>query len=175
MLKIKVKDEIFEHAKNQVEKFNFGQRGIADGNQEEQRVGLIGQTAVQELLGLEWPSGKTGFDNGVDFIMNGKRVDVKTMGRTVDMRDYFVHNFLGLQKKYDVDIYIFCSFNKLKGELTICGSLKKEEFDEKSNFYPEGTIRTRSNGTTFRTKADLYEIPQTNLDPINSVEDIRNL
>lgn len=175
MFIINVKDEILEHAKNQVDRYNFGQRGIADGNKEEQMVGLIGQTTVQDLLGLDWPTGENGFDNGVDFIINGKRVDVKTMGRTVSMRDYFVHNFLGLQINYDVDIYVFCSFNKNNEELTVCGSLNKEELEEKSNFYNKGTERTRSNGTSFKTKADLYEILQTNLDPINSVEDLMKL
>jgi hypothetical protein len=33
------------------------------------------------------------------------------MGRTTDVRDYYVNNFLGIQLKYNTDVYIFCSFN----------------------------------------------------------------
>jgi len=38
-----------------------------------------------------------------DFLINGMRVDIKTMTRRVPVRDYFVHNFVGYQKDYDVD------------------------------------------------------------------------
>ena len=175
MIDIKVSDVISKYATEQVKRYNFGQRGIADGNQEEQKTGIIGQSIVQDLLGLPSPDGESGFDNGVDFELNNKKIDVKTMGRTVPMRDYFVHNFIGLQKEYDVDIYIFCSLNKTNNILTICGYIRKDELDEKANFYEKGTERIRSNGSTFNTKADLYEIPQSNLRKINLKEDLLNL
>ena len=43
------------------------------------------------------------------------------------------------------------------------------------DFYREGDIRTRSNGTTFVTKADLYEIENKDLFPVNSLNDIKRV
>lgn len=175
MLEIEVTEEIKKYAEEQVEQYNFGQRGVADGTKEQQIVGIIGQTVVQDLLGLAWPEGSNGFDNGVDLILNNKKVDVKTMGRTVEMRDYFVHNFIALQLNYDVDILIFCSFNKRTNKLTICGFINKNDLHEKARFFKKGEERRRSDGSTFKLFTDLYEIPQSQLEPINSIEMLTEL
>ena len=44
-----------------------------------------------------------GFDNGIDFVLNGKTYDVKTMGRTSYPKDYYVNNLI--HAKYSV-LYI---------------------------------------------------------------------
>ena len=174
MFKIKVKDELIQYCKKQVEKYNFGQRGIADGNKEEQFVGCVGESVVREFFGLEWVDGSKGFDGGKDIEYEGIKIDVKTMGRTTDVKPYYVNNFIGLQKNYEVDIYIFTSFNKEKKELTICGWLPKKELFEKASFYKKGTKRYRSDGTYFKTKADLYEISNSKLYDVNSIEELKN-
>ena len=58
--------------------------------------------------------------------------------------------------------------------LTICGYIDKESFFEKADFFAEGTKRTRTDGTSFKTKADLYEIVQNKLNSAGSIEDILN-
>lgn len=35
MITLKVKEEIIKHCELQIEKYNFGQRGYADGNKEQ--------------------------------------------------------------------------------------------------------------------------------------------
>ena len=82
------------------------------------------------------------------------------MTQSVPIRSYFVHNFIGYQKAYQVDYYVFASFNKRTNTLTICGYIGQEEFFKRVAFYPEGTTRIRFDGTSFHTFAPLYEIRQ---------------
>lgn len=111
MFDVKVTEEQLRYAADMVERFNFGQRGRGDGNKKEQLTGILGQTVFADLINAERPNGATGFDGGKDFEINHKRVDIKTMTRSVPMRPDFVHNFVGYQKDYPVDYYVFASFN----------------------------------------------------------------
>ena len=172
MFDITVTDKQIEYAEEMVKKFNFGQRGYGDGNKKEQLTGIIGQTVFSDEIKAARPTGATGFDGGKDFIINGKKIDIKTMTRSVPMRSYFVHNFIGYQKNYEVDYYIFASFNTTNKKLTICGIIDKENFFEKSTFFAKGSIRKRSDGTTFETFAPLYEIKQTALVSLNNIQEI---
>jgi len=173
MFKLEVKKEIIKHCKRQLELYNFGQRGYADGTFEQQLVGIIGQTVVLDIFNLPWVDGSEGFDGGVDLVYNNITIDVKTMGRTTDVRPYYVNNFIGLQKNYNVEAYIFTSFNKRTNELTIVGWLPKKLLEERANFFPKGSYRTRSDGSKFRTFTDLYEIKNSNLFNIKSIEDLK--
>jgi hypothetical protein len=173
MFKVKVKEDIIKYCEQQLKKYNFGQRGYADGTPEQQLVGIIGQTVVLDLFNLPWIDGSKGFDGGVDLVLNDVSIDVKTMGRTTDVRPYYVNNFIGLQKKYVVDAYIFASFNKKTNELTIVGWLPKTLLEEKADFFSKGSYRTRSNGTKFRTFTDLYEIKNSDLFDVLSIDDLK--
>jgi hypothetical protein len=172
MLDIKVSHEQRLYAFKLIKKYNFGNRGIADGNQNEQYVGILGQVVLADALNMDRPPGKIGFDGGFDFIINNKKVDVKTMGRTVTLKNSYVHNFIALQKEFDVDYYIFCSYNKRRKTLTIGGYISKTKLFKNAILYRKGTKRYRTDGTFFITKTDLYEIKQISLIPINKLDDI---
>lgn len=165
---IKVSEETKIMAWEFLQKNNIGNRSVGNGNMIEQFVGLIGEIEVKKLFGKPIDL-IAGFDGGFDFELNGKRIDVKTMGRNVDVKDDYVNNFIGYQKHFDCDIYIFCSLNKKKNELTICGWVTKKELFEMSEMYEEGTERKRSDGTSFLTKAPLYEIKNNQLNNINKL------
>lgn len=94
------------------------------------------------------------------------------MTRSVFVQPHYVHNFIGYQENYEVNYYIFASYNKKADVFTICGYVSKEQLKQKADFYPEGTIRYRDDGTSFKSRAPLYEIKQSNLEILNSVEDI---
>ncbi len=128
MLVIKVTEELIRHCEQQIEKFNFGQRNTANGSKEQQLTGIIGQSVVMKSFGLGFVKGEQGFDDGIDFVYNNKKIDVKTMGRTTDVRVSYTNNFLKLQDYFKTDLYIFCSYNKIKKEVTICGWIDKENF-----------------------------------------------
>lgn len=172
MFDINVSDEQYKYAFDMVNKYNFGQRGYGDGNKKEQLTGIIGQTVLSDLIKLPRPDGSTGFDGGQDFIINNRSVDIKTMSRTVPMRDYFVHNFVGYQKNYKVDYYIFASFNTRNRVLTICGYVNKHDFFDRATFFPKGSLRYRADGTSFETFAPLYEIEQSKLDEVTDISDL---
>lgn len=174
MFDVQVSQEQLKYAEELVDKYNFGRRGYGDGSKFEQFTGIIGQTVFADLIGEERPDGTTGFDGGKDFLINGKRIDIKTMTRKVPVRDFYVHNFVGYQKNYDVDYYVFASYNTTNKVLTICGYIGKEDFFKRASYFPKGSLRKRSDGTSFRTFAPLYEINQTDLlaaDNLNSLLD----
>jgi len=173
MFHIPVPKEILDYAKNLLTKFNFGKRGVADGNYEEQLTGLIGQCTIQQVFGLPLMTGENGFDDGKDFIYAHKIIDVKTMGRTTEVKDYYVNNFIGFQKCYKTEVYIFCSLNKKTNMLTVCGWAPKSQLFAKANLYKKGTERFRSNGTSFKTKADLYEIKNSDLNQVHSLDELK--
>ena len=158
-------------------KNNMGNRHSANGNKEQQLTGIIGQCVVMELFQLEYINGKDGFDNGIDIvytnIFGSISLDVKTMGRTTSVKPNYTNNFIALQDYFNPEGYIFCSYNKLNKVLTICGWITKQEFINKRRLYPKGTIRERSNGTTFETKADLYEIDVIDLNDIMDELDLK--
>mgnify|MGYP006889518734 FL=1 len=91
------------------------------------------------------------------------------MGRTVNMKPYFVHNFIAFQENYNCDIYIFNSLNKKNNKLNICGWIKKEDLLQNSIFYKKGSIRKRSNGTSFKMKTNTYEIKNNQLNNIKEL------
>lgn len=137
-----------------------------------QLVGIFSQIVLADLLGLPRPTGEEGFDGGYDFIIDGKRVDLKTMARNVDVQPHYVHNFVGYQLKYDCQYYLFASFNIERGVLTLCGVIDKQHFIDRSLHFDKGDVRYRDDGTSFVTRAPLYEIRQDDLEPLNSLEDL---
>lgn len=151
---------------NYLSKNNMGNRHSANGNKEQQFVGLIGEVLTKSIFGLKHEY-KNGFDGGFDLEYKGNKIDIKTMGRTVNMKPYFVHNFIGFQKHFNCDIYIFNSLNKKTNNLEVCGWVTKDELINKSYFYKKGEIRNRDNGTFFKMKTDTYEIENRLLNKIN--------
>lgn len=173
MFTIKVSDRLLEHCEQQIEQFNFGIRSCANGSKEQQLTGIIGQSVVTDLFGLGYVDGTSGCDDGVDLVYENLKIDIKTMGRTTDVRRNYTNNFLKLQDYFDTNIYIFCSFHKLKRELTVCGWITKQELAKNRKFFPKGTIRTRTDGTTFSTFSDLFEIDIVDLNDVSSLDDLK--
>ena len=93
-LKVKIKPEIIEHCKKQIDKHNFGNRSKNNGNKNQQYIGIIGECVIKDMFGLRYVDGSSGFDGGYDLKYKGKRYDVKTMSRTTDVKDYYTNNLL---------------------------------------------------------------------------------
>lgn len=173
MFIIKVSEELYNYCIEQTENFNFGARYTANGTKEQQLTGVIGQSVVMEMFNMGRVNGKDGFDNGIDIFYDNKKIDVKTMGRTTDVCLTYTNNFLQLQDYFDTDIYIFCSYNKKNKEVTICGWIDKNTFKKKRKSFPKGTLRYRTNDSSFEVFSDLYEIDMINLYDVNSIEDLK--
>ncbi|MFC4722753.1 hypothetical protein ACFO5O_10495 [Geojedonia litorea] len=173
MFTVPVENDLIKHCEALIESYNFGQRHTANGTKEQQLTGVIGQSVISTLFGLGYVNGATGCDKGIDIIYKNKAIDVKTMGRTTDVKRSYTNNFLKLQDHFKTDIYIFCSYHKIKNELTVCGWISKPEFILKRRYYPKGSTRTRSDQSTFVTFADLYEIDIRDLVPVKNFEDLK--
>ena len=174
MLNLKLNKEVFKHSLKFGQENNIGVRGHADGSVEEQLIGILGQNIICDTLGLPLMT-TSGFDGGVDININNTDIDIKTMGRKVYPKPYYVNNLIASQLKYNVDAYLFCSYHKKDYVLTVCGWTAKDMFKQKAKFYEEGEIRNRSNGTSFKSKADLYEIENKDLLPINNIKDLKQV
>lgn len=174
MFKIKVEEELYQHCINQIEKHDFGKRTVANGSKEQQLTGIIGQSAIMHLFNQGYIDGKLGFDNGVDLVYNNKKIDVKTMGRTTEVKMSYTNNFLKLQDYFETEVYFFCSYNKNTKEVTFCGWITKENFVSRRTFFPKGSNRKRFDGTTFLTFADLFEIDNIHLNQADTIEDLKN-
>ena len=175
MLNLKLTDEVRNYANRQVSIKNFGVRSAGlNGNSIQQYTGIVGECMLHKAIGKDLPT----YDSGSlieDIIINNKKVDIKTMARTVDMRDFYVHNFVGYQKNRDNDVLLFISINKTTGNVQICGWLSKEDFFKKAILKQKGDGRPRSDGTTMMLKSPNYEVQNKQLNQINSVEDIKNI
>tara|TARA_R100000664_G_C2661158_1_gene77309 strand:+ start:48 stop:554 length:507 start_codon:yes stop_codon:yes gene_type:complete len=167
-MKIFIPKKIKETCWKFLSNHTLGNRGIADGNKKEQFVGLVGEVLTKEIFGIKHKF-ENGFDGGFDFKYQNKKIDVKTMSRIVDIKDHYVHNFIAFQQNYNCDVYIFNSINKKTNELTICGWVTKKELKERSIFYKKGTIRKRSDGSSFKMKADTFEIKNNMLNNIKEL------
>ena len=147
---------------------SLGHRSKANGNKLEQFVGLVGEITVKNFLGINHVE-SDGFDGGYDLTLKGKKIDIKTMGRNVDVKPHYVNNFITYQKDYDCDIYIFASINKKTSVLTICGYATKDDLISKGNRYEQGEIRVRDDGTEFKFKAPTIEIENNKLKSIKQL------
>jgi len=136
---------------------NMGQRHMSNGTKAQQYTGLLGENMLRLIIGLQ-PKFVPGYDHGYDLEMNGVKVDVKTMGRTVDPKPTYVNNFIAFQKDLDAQVYVFCSINKSTNVFFVCGVMSKEELLDQGSFFPLGALRYRDDKTTMRMKAPTYEI-----------------
>lgn len=157
MFDIHITDEQRRAAADLVSRCNFGNRGTFDGNRERQYTGILGQIVMADGVGLPRPTGTGGFDDGIDFTVADRKVDLKTMGRTVPVHRSFVNNLVASQTKYQTEVYVFASINKTTRIMTVCGVYPKSELGKW--YHAKGDTRTRADGSTFALEADMYEIP----------------
>jgi hypothetical protein len=174
MFQIVPTENIIEYAKNLVDNKNYGNRYTGNGSKEHQFTGMLGECVICDLFKNKLPNIKDDYDGGVDLKLFEKNVDVKTMGRTTDPKDEYVNNFIRFQDFFNPDIYLFCSYNKKKNTLTICGWIGKEDFKNKRILYDKGTTRKRNDGTEFVCLNDMYEIKNFQLNQVSSFEDLQN-
>ena len=174
MIRVHITQEQIEYAQYLIENCNYGNRGKLDGDMSKQLIGMLGQTVVADYLDLPRPDISVGFDGGYDFIINGKKVDLKCMGRKRNIQADYVHNLIALQKDYDVDYYLFASVNYVDQLVEICGIISKQDFYKYANYLQEGAYRYCGR-KRFQLKSDTYELPQAKLALIGGVYSQRDI
>lgn len=165
MIKLPIPLELKALCWDYVQDNNIGNRFDFNGDMEQQYLGLIGENMVRRYYNLPYSFSK-GFDGGYDIMLNGHKVDVKTMGRNVDPKPHYVNNFVAYQKDLDCDILYFTSINKKTSMISFCGWSWKSDFIFEAKYFEKGATRYRDDGTEFKTLAPLYEIRNVNLNEI---------
>ena len=165
MIKLPISLELKAICWDYVKDNNIGNRFDFNGDTEQQYLGLIGENMVRNYYGMPY-SFSQGFDGGYDIVLNGFKIDVKTMGRTVDPKPHYANNFVAYQKELDCDILYFTSINKKTSTISFCGWIWKSDFILEATYFEKDSIRHRDDGTTFKTQAPLYEISNHNLNEI---------
>lgn len=165
MIQLEIPRELKVLCWNFVKQHNMGTRSQFNGSMEKQYAGLIAENMVREYNNLPYKF-NIGFDGGYDFILKGKKVDVKTVIRNVDPKPHYANNFVAYQEDFDCDQLYFTSINKKTSTLWLCGTISKAKFMRKASFYYKGETRKRDDGTLVTLGAPLYEITNRELNPI---------
>jgi len=165
MIRLSIPSELKTLCWDYVQNNNMGNRFDFNGNKEQQYLGLIGENMVRKYYNMPY-SFSEGFDGGHDIILNGYKIDVKTMGRTVDPQPHYANNFVAYQKELDCDILYFTSINKKTSTIFFCGWTWKNDFLNEALYFEQDAIRHRDDGTNFKILAPLYEISNKNLNEI---------
>ena len=171
MVRIKATPELIESLKNYLSIYNLGNRGVHDGNKQEQLIGLISECIVIKYLTGKYPNLRdkpNGFDGGYDIELKGIKIDVKTRGSVAYMQDDYMHNVFKVQVNHNADVFIFCNYNRKTDVVEICGWISKQDFLQKAVLYPKGTIRINKS-SRFTLKADNYEIENQHLKDIKTL------
>ena len=179
MFTVPINDEQRQYAWDLVSSTNFGQRATrsdigmdSNGNKGQQYTGILGQTVLADLLNLPRPVKTSEFDGGVDFIIRGFCVDLKTMARDFDVSPRWANNLWQSQcddKRSRTEVYAFASINRKKRTFTFCGLFPRQWVSAAYGvkYYPAGTMRDlRKNGEVvqqFPLKAGMYEISMDRL------------
>ena len=140
---------------------------LSNGTPQQQWTGHVGEFTVYEILELSYlidqKIASHGFDGGCDVSVKGYRIDVKTMGRTVPVKGEYVNNLMACQMKFDVNAYLFCSYNKTNSILSVCGWMPKESIKDMAEFHKKGDTVHRSDNTTFIAREDMYCVANKDL------------
>lgn len=161
---IQVPDFVIQASQEFAENNNLGMRNDgSDGTTDQQVTGIIGQNMMALALGKPFMEPSETHDGGVDFEVFGIKLDIKTMGRNRPPKIDYVNNLMASQTKFNVDGYVFSSFNKTNNVLSICGWIPKELLLQRASFYQKGDVRIRDDNTSFETRADVYEITNKDL------------
>jgi hypothetical protein len=159
MFTVKVPSFVVEQSRMFVQECDLGKRGDgSDGTVDQQLVGVIAQNMALLAIGEPFLRPSKTHDGGVDFVVFGHRIDIKAMGRSVDVALNYVNNLVASQMRLNADAFLFTSYNSKSGDLTVCGWIPKALFKQRAAFFEKGQTRTRTDGTSFCLKADMYEL-----------------
>ena len=80
-------------------------------------------------------------DRQADFVLDGKRIDVKAANRNGPVTGEYECNIEHRQKDFDCDFYAFFSFNRTAAVMEYCGWISKAEFFAKAKLIRKGWQR----------------------------------
>ena len=153
---MKVTDEMLKDAKDWG-LFKSNKNTVYQENKEAQSefqiAGNLGELTFKKMyLQAERISNK---DYEADFIVNNKRIDVKTKLGNFECKDFYNVDVQAHQKDYNVDWYVFFHYNRKKKELEYLGGITKEDYFKYCKPVYQGDVFR--NGHV--VQQDQYELP----------------
>lgn len=134
-LRWEVNEDLLSQARNWTECFSTS-RSIRNDDGAN-LVGNLGEVIFSKM----YPDAvRLPFTDEADFLFKGLRVEVKTKDRTVGCKAYYDAGVQAYQKDYDVDWYVFYSWNTRGGFIEYLGWMEKAKFYEKARFCTKGSI-----------------------------------
>jgi len=94
-------------------------------------------------------------DYHADFVIKGKRVDVKCKERTVLCKEFYEVSVEARQIEYNADWYMFYSYNSKERVMEFLGGIEKSDYIQKAVLYKKGDIDP-SNG--WKVSVDCYNL-----------------
>lgn len=159
MFSVTVPDLVIRESMRVCNQVNFGSRGFdSDGTKEQQLNGIIAQNSIALAFGFPFVTISNTWDGGYDFVLKGQKFDVKTMTRRVDPQMDYEMQVVTSQLRYDVNAYLFTSYNTRNNSLTVCGWLTKDVFLNRARVFKRGDVVTRGDGTQFVCRLNTHQV-----------------
>lgn len=137
---------------------NFGQRGFDDGTPDQQFYGVVAQNCMALAFGFPFVEKSDTWDGGFDFMIGQEKIDIKNVTRRVNAQPEYEARVVSEQIRYDVNVYLFTSYNVKTNELSVCGWLPKDVFLSRARFYKRGDVIKRDDGTQFVCRLNSHQI-----------------
>lgn len=174
MITFNVPDMVIRQSVMVCDRTNFGKRGVDDGTKEQQLHGIIAQNCMALAFGFPFVKPSDTWDGGFDFRISDQKIDIKSVTRTVQAKPEYECFVVTEQLRYDVQVYLFTSYNKRANQLTICGWLPKDIFMQRSRAIKRGDVIQRDDGTSFVCRLEARHIYYYQLNGIaTSLEELR--
>lgn len=94
-------------------------------------------------------------DYNADFVLKGRRVDVKVKERSVFCNPNFEVSVEARQIDYNTDWYMFYSYNSREQVMEFLGGMRKDEYVKKATLYRKGDIDPSNN---WKVSVDCYNL-----------------
>jgi hypothetical protein len=154
IIELKPTQEQKNYAYNIINNHNLAQRGIFDGDKNKQFIGILAKVMICDFLKIERIKKKL-YPSLIDFNFNNSSYNVKVFSSKFDYKPEYYHTIITSELKFNVDYFIFCSYNYLKDKLFLCGYISKEDFIKNSNHVNMGDffcISNKENSIMFKVQ-----------------------
>jgi len=141
------------------------------GGEKQVFAGVLAEIVMCDLMGIERKTAEdyAVADNGIDFIIGGKKIDLKILLSSASWKPYYSNNIIAQQLDFamnQTEIYLFAVINPTLGTIQFNGWIKKIDIKQ-SWKHRKGTSRPRGKSEPLILLMDTYEIYQDHLKAFN--------
>lgn len=132
MITFKITKEDIDHAKSVISKYRIGKRGDGtDGTKRNRAVGVLAEACFARLLGRPYHEDYSEYDNGVDFVVDGTIVDLKSsewlMHNNQPFRCYTIAKSQVESQTSASEVYVVAHVDLKKMNIYFLGWIERED------------------------------------------------